>query len=71
MDDNRVVTTFNLNINHFSHHTGNGVQVRAGAIRRPVVHMKLNHLMRSASLFWMNIKVNHQKSLVQLHTLTS
>ena len=52
MDDNWVVTTFHLNINHFSHHTGYGVQVRTSAIRRPVVHMKLNYLMRSASLFW-------------------
>ena len=52
MDDNWVVTTFHLNINHLSHHTGDRVQVRAGAIRSPVVHMKLNYLMRSASLFW-------------------
>ena len=45
MDYNWVVTTFNLNINHLSHHTGDGVQVRAGAIRSPVVHMKLNYLL--------------------------
>ena len=49
MDYDRIVASSPLNGRHL---TGDSGQVRAAAIRTPVSHVQLNHLVGTACLWW-------------------